>query len=77
MDVECPCRQCRCLFQPTLESLSRGSPYWWYCPACQDQQCGVAPPHALRIQLTVALGRAWRTTLNVGSSDDREHQEDP
>ena len=60
-----------------MESLSRGSPYWWYCPACQDQPCRVAPPHALRIQLTVALGRPWRTTLNVGSSDDREHQEDP
>jgi hypothetical protein len=56
--MECPCRRCRQLFQPTLESLYRGSPHWWYCAACQSEQEWGELQHTLRTQLTIAMGRS-------------------
>jgi hypothetical protein len=58
MDMECPCRRCRRPFQPTIESLYRGSPHWWYCPDCQSEQEWGELRRTLRTQLTIALGRS-------------------
>lgn len=58
MDMECPCRRCRRPYQPTLENLYRGSPYWWYCPACQSEREWGELQRTLRTQLTIALGRS-------------------
>jgi hypothetical protein len=71
--MECPCRRCRRLFWPKEASLRRGSPYWWYCPACQSAQRWVERQDALRTQLTVALGRAHllRRRLSQGCAPAR------
>jgi hypothetical protein len=66
--VECPCRRCRRLFQPTVESLYGGSPYWWYCPACHATEL----QRGLRIQLTVAQGRAQLLRRRLGQASDPE-----
>ena len=58
--MECPCRRCRRLFRPTAECLNSGSPHWWYCPACQDEQRRPEAQQALRLGPTVAQGRAHR-----------------
>src|SRR5215204_3469263 len=58
MDMECPCRRCRRPYQPTLENLYRGSPYWWYCPACQSERERGELQRTLRTQLTIAMGRS-------------------
>jgi hypothetical protein len=68
--VECPCRRCRRHFRPTVENLYRGSPYWWYCPACQDAQRRAELQRALRTQLTVALGRAHLLRRRLGQGSD-------
>jgi hypothetical protein len=57
--MECPCRRCRRLFRPTTECLNSGSPHWWYCPACQDEQRRSEAQQALRLEPTVAQGRAY------------------
>jgi hypothetical protein len=69
--VECPCRRCRRLFRPTLESLYSGSPYWWYCPACQDQQCPPEAQQALGNQLSAAQGQA-HLHRRLGQESDPE-----
>jgi hypothetical protein len=68
--MECPCRRCRRLFRPTAECLNSGSPHWWYCPACQDEQRRPEAQQALRLGPTVAQGRAHRR-LRQGSDPER------
>jgi hypothetical protein len=67
--MERPCRRCRCLFQPTEESLRRGSPHWWYCASCYRRRHRVL----LRNYLTVAQGRAqlMRHRLRQGADPQR------
>jgi hypothetical protein len=65
--MECPCRRCRRLFRPTTECLNSGSPHWWYCPACQDEQ---RQPEA-HLERTVAHGRAHPRRLRQGSDPEQ------
>ena len=69
--MECPCRRCRRLFRPTAECLNSGSPHWWYCPACQDEQRRPEAQQALRLERTVAQGRAHPRRLRQGSDPER------
>jgi hypothetical protein len=69
--MECPCRRCRRLFRPTTECLNSGSPHWWYCPACQDEQGLPEAQQAPRLEPTVAQGRAHPGRLSQGSDPER------
>ena len=63
------CQRCRRLFHPTEESLVRGSPYWWYCPACERAQRWAT----MRNQHTVAQGgvELLRPHLEQGNDPQR------
>ena len=69
--MECPCRRCRRLFRPTTECLNSGSPHWWYCPACQDEQHRPEVQQALRLERTVAQGRAHPRRLRQEIDPER------
>src|SRR4051812_33762779 len=73
MDMELPCRRCQHLFQPTVESLERGSPHWWYCPGCQSEREWGELQHTLRNQATIVLGRSHllHRRRNQGSEPER------
>jgi hypothetical protein len=57
------CQRCRRLFHPTEESLVRGSPYWWYCRACEREQRWAT----MRNQHTVAQGGAGAEPQRVAA----------
>src|SRR5215217_2252483 len=70
--MECPCRRCRRLFRPTTECLNSGSPHWWYCPDCQDEQRRSESQQALCLESAMAQGRGHALRrLRQGSDPER------
>jgi hypothetical protein len=69
--MECPCRRCRRVFRPTTECLNSGSPHWWYCPDCQDELRRPEAQRLLRLEPSVAQGRANTRRPRQGSDPER------